>query len=116
MELRTVYAGIDSYNVVMQHVLEADDAQDAIAFLRLWNEGEFDKCRKHWPEVPEQAYVGVDSQMPEYKFNAKLDSTVTKAFVDLTRMFPDILTRYSKNDPKRKRLARIQKELLGEVA
>lgn len=35
-------------------------AEDGIAFLRLWNEGEFDACRREWPEAPVAVYQGAD--------------------------------------------------------
>lgn len=31
-------------------------AEEPIAFLRRWNEGSFDICRKEWPEAPEDLY------------------------------------------------------------
>lgn len=37
-----------------------DSATDGIAFLRSWNEGDFDAIRKWWPEAPEAVYVGAD--------------------------------------------------------
>lgn len=40
----------------------SDDSE--LDFLRLWNEGEFDKLRKEWPEAPEEIYIGAD---PLYK-------------------------------------------------
>lgn len=35
---------------------ETENSDDAIAFLRNWNEGEFDVLRKEWPEAPEEIY------------------------------------------------------------
>ena len=53
---------------VIQFVLENDDdADNNMAFLRLWNEGEFDKLRKEWPEAPESVYIGADQFHPETK-------------------------------------------------
>ena len=34
-------------------------------FLSYWNEGEFDTCRREWPEAPKECYIGADPLMPE---------------------------------------------------
>lgn len=46
----------------IQFALEAEDGK---SFLRLWNEGEFDVCRRGWPEAPKEVYVGADPMLPE---------------------------------------------------
>ncbi|MDR9847080.1 hypothetical protein [Herbaspirillum huttiense] len=46
----------------IQFSLEAEDGQ---SFLRLWNEGEFDVCRREWPEAPKEVYIGADPMLPE---------------------------------------------------
>ena len=33
---------------------------DPIAFLRCWNEGDFDSIRDEWPEAPEGVFAGAD--------------------------------------------------------
>ena len=45
--------------------LELDDIDDTVQFLEWWNYGEFDKCRKEWPEAPEAVYAGADPMRPE---------------------------------------------------
>ncbi len=45
---------------VIAFVLESGDADDGMTFLRLWNEGEFDACRREWPEAPDAVYIGAD--------------------------------------------------------
>lgn len=45
----------DTYNALIQFVLEADAGLD---FLRHWNEGNFVVCRMNWPEAPEEVYPG----------------------------------------------------------
>lgn len=35
-------------------------ADEGMAFLRSWNEGNFEACRKEWPEAPEAVYIGAD--------------------------------------------------------
>lgn len=37
-----------------------DECGDGLQFLRYWNEGEFDKLRRNWPEAPEAVYIGAD--------------------------------------------------------
>lgn len=41
----------------IQFALETDDG---MAFLRCWNEGDFDAIRREWPEAPESVFVGAD--------------------------------------------------------
>ena len=48
---------MNASTAAIQFALAADEGTQ---FLRLWNEGEFDKCRKEWPEAPAECYVGAD--------------------------------------------------------
>lgn len=48
---------------VIQFILDMSDGTE-LDFLRLWNEGEFDTCRKEWPEAPEACYIGADPLLP----------------------------------------------------
>ena len=41
------------------------NADDGLTFLRLWNQGDFDKIRREWPEAPEAVYVGADQLHPD---------------------------------------------------
>jgi len=34
--------------------------EEGMAFLRCWNEGNFDACREEWPEAPDECYIGAD--------------------------------------------------------
>lgn len=34
--------------------------EDSMEFLRLWNQGDFEECRKWWPDAPAEVYVGAD--------------------------------------------------------
>ncbi|WP_218192157.1 phosphohydrolase [Pseudomonas sp. Irchel 3A5] len=34
--------------------------EDGLNFLRLWNEGSFDSIREHWPDAPEEVFIGAD--------------------------------------------------------
>ena len=45
----------------IQFALETDDG---MAFLRCWNEGNFDAIRREWPEAPEAVFVGADPLHP----------------------------------------------------
>lgn len=38
---------------------------DGLYFLKAWAHGEFDVCRKEWPEAPSQCYVGADPMLEE---------------------------------------------------
>ncbi|AJY53312.1 hypothetical protein KO116_P200205 (plasmid) [Halomonas sp. KO116] len=40
------------------------EAEEGLAFLRYWNQGDFDVIRKEWPEAPEDVFIGAD---PLYK-------------------------------------------------
>ena len=51
---------------VIAYVLDLD-YDDGIDFLRNWNEGEFDICRRHWPDAPEECYIGADPLLPQTK-------------------------------------------------
>ena len=41
----------------IQFALTADEG---IEYLRCWNEGDFDACRREWPEAPSDCYIGAD--------------------------------------------------------
>jgi len=41
-------------------VLDARYIGDGMDFLRYWNEGEFDHCRREWPRAPDECYIGAD--------------------------------------------------------
>jgi hypothetical protein len=33
---------------------------EGMAFLRCWNDGDFDSIRREWPEAPEAVFIGAD--------------------------------------------------------
>lgn len=45
----------------IQFALEADDG---MTWLRCWNEGNFEACRREWPETPEECFIGADPLHP----------------------------------------------------
>ena len=45
----------------IQFALETDDG---LAFLRCWNEGNFEAIRSEWPEAPVSVFVGADPLHP----------------------------------------------------
>lgn len=50
---------------VIQFVLDNDmELDDPMVFLRLWNEGEFDKLRDEWSDIdlPDEIFIGADTQ------------------------------------------------------
>lgn len=38
---------------------------EGLSFLEAWNQGDFDVCRREWPEAPQECYVGADPALPE---------------------------------------------------
>ena len=59
--------------------LRMDDADDAMGFLRLWNEGEFDSIRRSWPEAPEEIY-GLDPLRPDIIASIELNDIQERVF------------------------------------
>lgn len=53
--------GTDAAVAAIRFALEADDG---MAWLRCWNEGDFDACRNEWPETPEECFIGADPLHP----------------------------------------------------
>lgn len=43
----------------IKYALSEND-NDSMTFLHLWNEGEFKEIRKHWDNVPDEVFIGVD--------------------------------------------------------
>lgn len=44
----------------IQYVLETND--EPVAFLECWNEGDFDALREEWDNVPDEVFIGADTQ------------------------------------------------------
>lgn len=67
-DLRTQIAqlnqGQDANNALIEFIL-SPKTECAMEFLRCWNEGDFDACRREWPEAPETIYIGADTLHPE---------------------------------------------------
>ncbi|MDR6500339.1 hypothetical protein J2785_003495 [Burkholderia ambifaria] len=62
-ELQSASAQINDASVAaIQYAL---DAEEGFEWLALWNEGEFDRCRRSWPDAPEECYIGADPMHPE---------------------------------------------------
>lgn len=36
------------------------EAPEGMTWLRLWNEGSFESCRREWPEAPAECYAGAE--------------------------------------------------------
>lgn len=47
----------DAAVAAIQFALETDEG---LAFLRCWNEGDFDAIRLEWPDAPEEVFIGAD--------------------------------------------------------
>jgi|GEM_PF-3172639 len=48
----------DTFRALVSFLLHADEP---MSFLRAWNEGNFDACRREWPEAPESLYPAGES-------------------------------------------------------
>lgn len=44
----------------IQYVLETND--EPMTFLECWNEGDFDALRDEWENVPDEVFIGADTQ------------------------------------------------------
>ncbi len=53
---------MDASTAAIEFALDADEGME---FLRCWNEGDFDACRREWPEAPEECYIGADPAHPK---------------------------------------------------
>lgn len=53
-------AGLGGGAAATAAIAFALQAEEGMAFLRLWNEGEFDATRREWPEAPAAVYTGAD--------------------------------------------------------
>lgn len=52
-------------NAAVAAIHFALETDEGLAYLRCWNEGDFQACRKEWPEAPEACYIGADLTHPE---------------------------------------------------
>lgn len=49
----------NAFNAVITFVLDFK-TEEGEAFLRCWNDGDFEACRREWPEAPKECYIGAD--------------------------------------------------------
>lgn len=54
-ELAQARAQNDTWRALCAFLLTAEEP---MSFLRAWNEGDFDACRREWPEAPHEVYPG----------------------------------------------------------
>lgn len=54
-------------NAAVEAIQYATDlaTDEGLVFLRCWNEGDFDACRKEWPDAPPECYIGADPMLAE---------------------------------------------------
>lgn len=53
-ELTDIYKGnLATYKALVDFLLTADEP---MAFLKAWREGDFDTCKREWPEAPMEVY------------------------------------------------------------
>ena len=60
----------DAAVAAIQFALETDQG---LTFLRLWNQGDFDKTRREWPEAPDAVYIGADPLHQEMEVPSDID-------------------------------------------
>ncbi len=53
----------DPLQASVEAIKFALEADQGFEWLQLWNEGQFDACRKEWPEAPESCYIGADPSL-----------------------------------------------------
>ncbi|MFP3609237.1 hypothetical protein SB778_03870 [Paraburkholderia sp. SIMBA_050] len=58
--LATLDATCAAPNAAVPAIQFALEADEGMTWLRLWNEGEFEACRREWPEAPDDCYIGAD--------------------------------------------------------
>lgn len=50
----------------IQYALEGDnhewDSSNQLKFLELWSEGEFETLRNNWENIPDEVFIGADTQ------------------------------------------------------
>lgn len=56
--------GADASNAVISYMLDNRN-ESPLEFLHCWNEGNFDAIRQEWPNVPEEVFIGADTQHPK---------------------------------------------------
>lgn len=49
-----------AFNAVISYMLGKGYMEEPLEFLRCWNQGDFDICRKDWPDAPPECYLGAD--------------------------------------------------------
>lgn len=54
-QLQAAQAENNTWRALCEFLLSAEEP---MAFLRAWNEGNFEACRREWPEAPPEVYPG----------------------------------------------------------
>lgn len=54
----------DAAVAAIQYAL-APTTDEGMAFLEAWNQGDFDVCRREWPDAPQACFIGADPLLPE---------------------------------------------------
>lgn len=75
----------------IQFALETDEG---LAFLRCWNEGNFEAIRREWPEAPDAVFVGADplhppTPMPRMRSEGVYLINAVQTMADFTASKPD---------------------------
>lgn len=59
-QLAAAQAENNTWRALCEFLLTADEP---MSFLRAWNEGNFEACRREWPEAPPEVYPGAMAQV-----------------------------------------------------
>lgn len=64
--LEEAIAGKDSLLALIAYVLDREKhhyvADNQLKFLELWSEGEFETLRENWDDIPDEVFIGADTQ------------------------------------------------------
>jgi len=63
-EIVSLQQSQSSSNALIDFIL-SPGTESAMEYLRCWNEGNFDACRREWPEAPDAIYIGPDQFHPK---------------------------------------------------
>lgn len=67
-DTRASFQGFENNDAAVAAIAFALEDSEGMAFLRCWNEGNFDAIRREWPEAPEDVFIGAD---PLHKSTSK---------------------------------------------
>jgi hypothetical protein len=60
LEMLSAEAQTNPAVAAIQYAIDAGHGDDGLQFLECWNEGNFEACRREWPDAPDDCYIGAD--------------------------------------------------------